>query len=189
MRTPDHLALRPHRHPDPAVEAGGFDLRDPYLRQCWAPLLGEPATKLLERLPTLWQRGAVAGFERAELAENLGLPRSRPWRKPLEQVLDCLVEYGFAEWVPFVDMGIPKHDRSELGVYAKVSPLGDLDLERVPPAVRARHDELAKPIIDRAFPSGVVDDGWSADRTKYLAQRLLAHGTTAPARSHDAIGL
>lgn len=184
MKAPEHLILRPQPHPDPAVHTGGFDLGHAYLRQCWAPLLGEPATQLLERLPSIWRGGWVAGFERAQLAEELGLRRSRLWMKPLERTLDRLVEFGFAEWAPFVDYGIPKHDRGELGVYTRVSPLGDLDLEMVMPAVRAKHDELAKPVLDRAFPTGPVDDASVAERARYFARRL-----DVPTRSRDAIGL
>lgn len=184
MKQPGHLILRPQPHPDPAVRAGGFDLRDVYLRECWSPVLGEPATRLLERLPSLWHGGRVAGFERAQLAEDLGLRRLRSGRKPLERTLDRLVEYGFGEWVPFVDRGIPKHDRGELGIYTRMSPLGDLDLERVTPVVRARHEELAKPVLDRAFPTGTIDGPPPADRARYFATRL-----EAPTRARDALGL
>lgn len=170
--SPRGLIVRPLPHPDPAVHAGGFPLTDAYLRQCWSPLLGEPATTLLERLPSAWRDSDVAGFDRSKLASELGLRRSGMWRAPLERSLDRLVEYGFAEWIPVVDRGVPKHDRGELAVYTRMSPLGDLDLERVPPAVRAHHEELAKPIFDRAFPSGPLDDPVPADRAMYLAQRL-----------------
>lgn len=184
MKALEHLVLRSHPHPDPAVHAGGFDLGDAYLRQCWAPVLGAPATQLLERLPALWRGGRVAGFDRAQLAGELGLRRSRLWTKPLERTLDRLVEFGFAEWVPFVDRGVPKHDRGELGVYTRVSPLGDLDLEMVTPAVRAKHNELAQPVLDRAFPTGPVADASVAERARYFARRL-----DVPARPRDAIGL
>ena len=186
MRQPNHLILRPQPHPDPAVDAGGFELTHTYLRECWAPVLGQPATTLLERLPAMWRGGHVAGFDRAQLAEELGLGRSRPWAKPLERTLDRLVEFGFAEWAPFVDRGVPTHDRGELGIYSRVSPLGDLDLERVTPAVRAKHDELAGPVLDRAFPSGPIDVASTAERSRYFARRLDAPSRS---RTRDAIGL
>ncbi|MGH9030534.1 MAG: hypothetical protein ACRDZV_00265 [Acidimicrobiia bacterium] len=65
-----------------------------------------------------------------------------------------------------------------------MSPLGDLDLDMVTPAVRAKHNDLAKPVLDRAFPNGLVADASVAERARYFARRL-----DVPARPRDAIGL
>lgn len=173
MRTPERFTVRAALHPDPAVQAGGFDLAHVYVKECWAPLLGEPATRLVQHLPTIWRDQQVAVIE-----------RSRAGGDRLREALDRLVEYDFAEWRPAGDRRARSRDRVELAVYTRVSPLGDHDLERVTPAVRARHHELAGPIIDRAFPTATIDDPSFADRAAYLARRLDA---LTPSR--DALGL
>lgn len=170
--TPRQLILRASSHPDPAVDAGGFPLAHAYLRECWSPLLGRAATSLVERLPAVWRAGTVASVDRPKLASELGLRQASLWGKPVERTLDRLVEYGFAEWIPFIDRGLPKHDRGEIAIYTRMSPLGDHDLEQVPSAVRARHEELAKPVLDRAFPNEPINDAVHPERATYLAQRL-----------------
>ena len=67
------LTFTPVEHPDARVQRLGFDLSDPYVEQCWGPVIGPSATLLLRRIPTLWTDWVPATISHEELARSLGL--------------------------------------------------------------------------------------------------------------------
>ena len=43
MENHDVLTFTPVENPDPRVQRVGFDLTDPYVEQCWGPVVGPSA--------------------------------------------------------------------------------------------------------------------------------------------------
>jgi hypothetical protein len=75
METPASLEVHPAPHPRLGVHRAGFPLDNPYLEQCWIPVLGPSSVLLLRRVPWLWRDATPAEVDVAELGAQLGLRR------------------------------------------------------------------------------------------------------------------
>lgn len=128
------ITLMPVNHPNPRVRRVGFDLTDPYVEQCWAPILGPSSTLLLRRLPELWRQQDPAQVEASELSRSLGLGAGTGKNSRIASTMDRLVRFGFAQ----------PHGpgRDHLDVYLEVPPLQARHLAKVPQWSRDAHDRL-----------------------------------------------
>ncbi len=127
------ITLNPVSHPDRQVRRVGFDLTDPYVEQCWAPLIGPSSTMLLRRLPELWSTQEPAEVEASEFSRSIGLRSSVGKNSPLVRTLDRLVRFKFAR---------PGASEHELDVFTEVPPLGVHQLAKVPQWSREAHTRL-----------------------------------------------
>lgn len=133
MEPDRHLTFAPVHHPDPKVQRAGFDLRDPYVEQCWSAVVGPSATLLLRRLPTVWIERTPARLPADELSRSLGLGKGTGSNSRLSATMDRLVRFGLAR---------PGKGGDDLEVYLEVAPLRSRQLERVPAWTRAAHKRL-----------------------------------------------
>lgn len=90
------LTFTPVDHPDAHVQRVGFDLADPYLEQCWGPVIGPSATLLLCRMSTQWSDRVPATITQGELARSLGLGAGTLANSRLVHAVDRTVRFGFA---------------------------------------------------------------------------------------------
>jgi hypothetical protein len=127
------ITLNPVSHPDRQVRRIGFELTDPYVEQCWAPLIGPSSTMLLRRLPELWSMHEPAEMEAKELSRSIGLGVGMGKNSPLVRTLDRLVRFRFAR---------PGPSEPGLDVYTEVAPLGAHELAKVPQWSRDAHARL-----------------------------------------------
>jgi len=133
MDNRDVLTFTPINHPDPRVQRAGFDLTDPYLEQCWGPVIGPSATVLLRRLPTLWRERSPATITHSELALTLGLGGSTGSNSRLIRTTSRIVRFGFAEW----------HEQGRsLGVFLQAPGLDPYQLARLPHWTQRAHERL-----------------------------------------------
>lgn len=128
------ITLVPVDHPDLRVRRVGFGLTDPYVEQCWAPILGPSSTLLLRRLPELWRQQDPIQIAASELSRSLGLGAGTGNNSRIASTLDRLVRFGFAQPTG------AGHDH--LDVYLEVPPLQARHLAKVPQWSRDAHDRL-----------------------------------------------
>jgi hypothetical protein len=133
MERNDVLTLTPTEHPDARVRRVGFDLTDPYVEQCWGPVIGPSATMLLRRLPTLWTEQVPAVVARDELGRSLGLGGGTGSHSRLMNAIERTVRFGLATW---------DEQAQALDVYRQVPGLSERRLERLPEWTRRAHDRL-----------------------------------------------
>jgi len=127
------LTFTPVDHPDARVQRLGFDLADPYVEQCWGPVIGPSATLLLRRMPTLWTERVPATITHEELARSLGLGAGTGTNSRLVHAIDRAVRFGFATW----------HDEGRsLDVRLKAPGLDPHRLQRLPEWTRQAHERL-----------------------------------------------
>jgi hypothetical protein len=127
------LRFTPVDHPDSRVQRVGFDLRDPYVEQCWSAVVGPSSTLLLRRMPDLWAINPPGEIEATELSCSLGLGLGVGDRSRLMSTMNRLVQYRLARPVP---------DGAGLEVFRQVSPLTPHQLGRVPQWTRDTHERL-----------------------------------------------
>ncbi|MCB0951179.1 MAG: hypothetical protein KDB13_00310 [Microthrixaceae bacterium] len=127
------LRFTPVDHPDIRVRRVGFDLRDPYVEQCWSAVVGPSSTLLLRRMPDLWATNPPGEIEATELSRSLGLGLGVGDRSRLMSTMNRLVQYRLARPVP---------DGAGLEVFRQVSPLTPHQLGRVPQWTRDTHERL-----------------------------------------------
>ena len=127
------LRFTPVDHPDSRVQRVGFDLRDPYVEQCWSAVVGPSSTLLLRRMPTMWLAQVPAEIGASELSQSLGLGVGVGERSRLANTLNRLVQFGLAR---------PAPDGAGLDVYRQVAPLSPRQVSRVPQWIRDTHERL-----------------------------------------------
>lgn len=141
------LVLRASQHPNAVIARLGFDLRHPYLEQCWTPVIGPASVMLLRRLPDVWRQAEPADITLRDLGRHVGLdiPATAHTLRRLER-------FGFTH-----------HDDDGIDVYLTTGPVPTGALHRLPPASRAEHhrlvadqfaaalDEPTSPAITRRF--------------------------------------
>ena len=133
MDNRDALTFTPVDHPDARVRRVGFDLTDPYVEQCWGPVIGPSATLLLRRMPTLWTERVPATITHRELARSLGLGAGAGANSRLMHSIDRLVRYRLASW----------HEESRsLDVYLQAPGLEPHRLDRLPEWTQRAHERL-----------------------------------------------
>lgn len=129
---PEVIDLYPTDHPAPSVSRVGFPLDDPYVEQCWGPVVGPSSVALLRHCVSRWQDAVPARVPAAELATEIGLNGTRMTDNgPLWHTVARLERYGFL-----------RRDGSELHVYTHVPPVVGRQLDRLPAWSRARHEVL-----------------------------------------------
>ncbi len=101
----------------------GFDLTDPYVEQCWGPVIGPSATLLVRRMPTLWTERVPATITHGELARSLGLGAGAGANSRLMHSIDRVVRYGLATW---------HEEGRSLDVYLQAQGLEAHRLDRLP---------------------------------------------------------
>ena len=126
------LRFTPVDHPDSRVQRVGFDLRDPYVEQCWSAVVGPSATLLLRRLPEMWRHQVPAELPAGEFSQSLGLGAGTGPNSRLASTMDRLVRFGLAR----------SDGSGGLDVYLEVPPLQPRQLERVPECTRSTHEQL-----------------------------------------------
>jgi len=134
------MTFTPVNHPDSRVRQAGFDLADPYLEQCWGPVIGPSATVLLRRLPTLWRERSPATITHSELALSLGLGGSAGSSSRLARTTSRIVRFGLAEW--------SEPDRS-LDVFLQAPALDPHQLDRLPHWTQRAHERLLDQHLSR----------------------------------------
>jgi len=140
MENHDVLSFTPIEHPDPRVQRVGFDLTDPYVEQCWGPVVGPSATLLLRRMPTLWTERVPATITHGELSRTLGLGAGAGANSRLMHSIDRLVRYRLATW----------HEKGQsLDVYQQAPGLLPHQLERLPEWTRQAHARLLDAHVQR----------------------------------------
>lgn len=139
MEPTPHLQLHATPHPTPEVRRIGFDLTDPYIEQCWSPVLGPTSILLLRRLPILWQADLSPTIEIHELSASLGLGYGEGRHCPVLRTLDRLVRFRFANHA----------GPGQLDVFTHAPPVPDHHLNRLPTWTRTRHDHLLTQHIDQ----------------------------------------
>ncbi|MGH9190727.1 MAG: hypothetical protein ACRD0Q_12000 [Acidimicrobiales bacterium] len=124
------LAIRPW--PDGVIDALGFDPRSSYVEQFWLGILGPSTTWLLRRLATGLD-AAPDGFELdlAATATALGLGSKGGRHSPFMRSLARCCQFDLAEF----------HPEGALLVRRKVPPLNRRQVQRLPEALRAAHEE------------------------------------------------
>ena len=127
------LRFTPVDHPDSRVQRVGFDLRDPYVEQCWSAVVGPSSTLLLRRMQELWDVDRPGGIGAVELSRSLGLGLGVGERSRLMTTMSRLVQYRLARPVP---------DGAGLEVFRQVPPLTPHQLDRVPQWTRDTHERL-----------------------------------------------
>lgn len=127
------LTFNPVPHPDRFVRQVGFELSDPYVEQCWGPVLGPSATVLLRRLPALWEQRTPASVSHGELSRSLGLGEGSGANSRLTHTLERLTRFGFAAW---------DRDTNTLDVFAQVPGLDRHQLAKLPQWTRDTHEQL-----------------------------------------------
>lgn len=133
MDNRDALTFTPVDHPDPRVQRVGFDLTDPYVEQCWGPVIGPSATLLLRRMPTLWTERVPATITHGELARSLGLGAGAGPNSRLMHSIDRVVRYGLATW---------HEEGRSLDVYLQAPGLEPHRLDRLPEWTQRAHERL-----------------------------------------------
>ena len=137
VESSDVLELTAARHPDRRVGRLGFDLRHPYVEQCWGAAIGPSAVALLRRLPVLWAEGEPARVDAGQLAQSLGLGAGAG---RLGRSLDRTVRFGLAEWAA---------PGQALRIYTEVPPLTERRLARLPEWTQRAHGRLLAEHLDR----------------------------------------
>ena len=140
MENHEVLSFTPVDHPDARVRRAGFDLSDPYVEQCWGPVIGPSATLLLRRMPTLWTERVPATITHSELGSSLGLGAGAGANSRLMNSLDRVVRYGLGAW----------HEQGRsLDVYLRAPGLLPHQLERLPEWARRAHERLLDAPVHR----------------------------------------
>ena len=158
MENRDVLTFTPVEHPDPRVQRVGFDLTDPYVEQCWGPVVGPSATLLLRRMQTLWTERVPATITHGELSRTLGLGAGAGANSRLMHSIDRLVRYRLATW--------HEHGQS-LDVYRQAPGLSPHHLERLPEWTRQAHERLLG-----AHLQHVVEHDETAPKVAAITARL-----------------
>ena len=148
METHTVLTLTPVDHPDARVQRVGFDLTDPYVEQCWGPVIGPSATQLLRRMSTLWTERVPATITHEELARSLGLGAGTGANSRLVHAIDRTVRFGFATW----------HEEGRaLDVRLKAPGLDQRRPQRLPEWTRQAHQRLLDAHVRQV--AGLADTG------------------------------
>ena len=102
-----------------------------YVEACWLPILGPSALWVLRRL-SAWLAVSPEGVEvsLAELSRSIGLGAATGGHSPMVRTLVRLVEFGAASI-----------DGDRLGVFTALPALSSRQLHRLPPGLRACHDD------------------------------------------------
>jgi len=127
------LVFTPVNHPNSRVRQMGFELSDPYVEQCWGPVIGPSATLLLRRMPALWAERVPAVIADEELSRSLGLGGGTGANGRLNRSIDRIVRCGLAT-----------RDAAgrSLDVHLQVAELTPVQLGRLPEWTRRTHDRL-----------------------------------------------
>ncbi len=133
MENHDVLTFTPVDHPDARVQRVGFDLTDPYVTQCWGPVIGPSTTLLLRRPPTLWTERVPATITDGELARSLGLGAGAGANSRLMHAMDRAVRFGFATW---------HEEGRSLDVFLRAPGLEPYRLDRLPEWTQRTHERL-----------------------------------------------
>lgn len=120
----------PHRNPQ--VRQVGVGLDDPYVEQCWTPILGPSSVLLLRRMPLLWQHADPTEIPMTELSRSIGLGTGISANSPMQHTLDRLERYGFCRQSPGGHVAVP----------TTAGPLSLRQLERVPAWCQQQHEDL-----------------------------------------------
>ena len=175
METHDVLTFTPVDHPDARVQRVGFDLTDPYVEQCWGPVIGPSATLLLRRMPTLWTQRVPATITHGELARSLGLGVGSGSNSRLMHSVDRLVRFGFASW---------HEEGHSLDVFLQAP---GLEPHRLPDWTRRTHERLLDAHVRQI--SGLEETGPKVAAITARLDRLQRHRVieaataTSPARA------
>ena len=117
---------------DPVVDPIGYPAASGYVEAFWLPIIGPSATWALRRLTgmaTACPDGARLPL--TELALSLGLGAGTGRNAPIVRTISRLVTFGLARLNP----------DGTLAVRARVAPLTNRHLLRLPPTLRAAHDK------------------------------------------------
>ncbi len=94
--TPEVIDLHAVPHPVAPVRRAGFALDDPYLEQCWTPVIGPSSVALLRHCAWRWQDAAPARVKTEDLAGELGLGRGTGRSSPIWHTIERVVRFRFA---------------------------------------------------------------------------------------------
>ena len=116
---------------DPAVQAVGFPVHDPYVELLWLLLIGPFTTRLVRRLGW-WAEACPDGVtvQLAELAGWLGIGSSVGTSSTVQRSLRRLVRFGLASW------------DGHLAVRTVLPPLSERHLQRLSPALQDARGRL-----------------------------------------------
>lgn len=160
MTTPtfpeEHLEIRPW--PDPVLDHLGHDARSPYVERYWLPILGPSATLLVRRLATGLDE-SPEGYEvdPAAWALELGIGMRGGRHSPFWRSLERTCRFGAA-----------RRHGTVLAVRRRLPPLNRAQVDRLPPALRQRHD---------AWLAEQLAQPRRATLSRYEAQREVGAGT------------
>jgi hypothetical protein len=169
---------------DPVVDAVGHDVRSQYVELFWLNVLGPTATWIVRRLVLGLDRYPF-GYELdlAETASALGLSYTGGASSPFIRSMQRCVLFGVAQPI-----------QGGLAVRRRVPPVAARHLLRMPPHLRAAHDEwrgrgesISMNDIDRGrcLAEAMLAAG---DDPEVMERQLLAVGVS-PLAAVEAIGL
>lgn len=178
------LTLVPWR--DPVVDALGYPPGSTYVERFWLAILGPSTTWLVRHLDARLAtepEGTTIELDATAAALGLGVGRGR--HSPLVRALHRCCQFGLAR----ATVGADAH----LAVRRHLPPLTRHQVERLPPSVRARHQEWRATerdagVLDpqqrraRHMALGLAELGEDATTT---AQRLIRFDVH-PVVAHDA---
>lgn len=136
--TPEVIDLHAVPHPVAPVRRAGFALDDPYLEQCWTPVIGPSSVALLRHCAWRWRDAAPARVRTEDLAGELGLGRGTGRSSPIWHTIDRVVRFRFAATA----------SPGELHVYTEVPPVSARQLDRLPTWSRNQHERLLASHLD-----------------------------------------
>lgn len=125
--------------PDPVVDRFGHDPRSPYCERFWLPVLGPSTIFLLRHLAARLEASPDGcRISVADTARALGLGERLGRNGPFARTVARAVDFDMARLSP-----------TTLAVRRRLPPLPRRHLARLPEAVRAEHEELARRGADR----------------------------------------
>ena len=170
--------------PDPVVDALGYPPTSTYVERFWLAILGPSTTWLVRHLDARLAAepdGTTIDLDATAAALGLGVGMGR--HSPLVRALHRSCQFGLARAAPGAHLAVRRH----------VPPLTRHQVERLPPGIRARHQEWRATERD----AGVLDP--QQRRARHMALGLAELGedvaTTAqrlirfevhPVVAHDA---
>jgi hypothetical protein len=122
------LEIRPW--PDPVLDHLGHDTRSPYVERYWLPILGPSSTLLLRRLAAALDE-APDGFELdpSSWAVELGIGMRGGRHSPFWRSIERTCRFGAT-----------RRHGEVLAVRRRLPPLNRHQIDRLPPALRHRHE-------------------------------------------------
>jgi len=155
---------------DPVIDSLGHDPRSAYVETFWLGILGPSTTWLLRRMVTGLDR-SPDGFELplAETAAALGLGGKGGRNAPVARSLARCCQFGAAMFC----------GGTELAVRRRLPPLTRVQINRLPPELRAEHERWMTATSD---PGSAEQQ---RQRCRRLALSLIELGETVETTEHQ----